>query len=1548
MTLPWFRKTLALSLLLLLAPGMDGRSLQEIRQSGKLYVAFTEWDYRNINYPLALEFARYLNVKLIDVPIRWDEAFSRNGEIPPGLETDPDLTYTPDALKKADIICSTFSTVEWRKKLFDFAETLYSSELLITSSSNQLPLDYEGLKGKKIAFMSGTTFEPHITEINRELGGGILLTPVQTDEDSKRLLLHGEVYGIILDADEALNFNAQNNNHFQIVFPVSPLTRSAWAVEKNNSLRNEIEEFFETISVNGTLDKIFYDKFQLRYSSYVNRIRKNSRLEILHRDLDEILSSKKLVVALRERNFIYKEGEHKQFMHALAGEFAKYLGVKLDFIITPNSARYWENGEGKIVKDSSYTPEWFNHFDLACEIFAPAEWRTNKVNEVSIFPTEYVVVARKKTNLNSMEDLSGFEGVTASGTVYEDMLQKRNIHSFHYAEVDQFLEEVNSGKADYAIIMNAFFELSTYPDLEPKFSVGETEICWALRKDQPELEKKLQQFLAESRKNGLIGVLDRALRGNGANTPDDDQAANYSGDAHTSQFPYILYGTADGLPQEDVFSILQDSRGRMWFGTKAGVTRYNGREMLLINGSESLRRNSVLGMAEDSSGRIYLATSSGVAVLQNDALSQVYCRDESFSAVYVDPLQQKWLTGNHALYLINSKDQVINFSEKFPVINGTITSVCYSPALAGWFLAGPSGVFFCQKEEISPEKVCDLACFSLASDVNDSLWLSMRDGIYLIAAGDMKNKKFQAVARKLNTTLGIPNIPFKEILHSRYGTAWFVSDYRLFQVVSANQKAIEFEQEIGLKNNTIHTVMEDAEDNLWIGFSGGLQRISNRRGIKNFFPNILNSGLYSLVEDKTGRIWMTSNKGIFYYQKRLVDASGLTGLEKKISIAGKLPDGNLVLANETSLVMLNPVNLRIIRRFSFPEPLKGIEKLSISSKGELFFLTGTENKIYYLRHPGAKPISFSNRATGSVHCLLEYNGEIIGGNNFGLISFNGLEFRQSHELGLDVWALCSDDGKLWLGTDEGLKTFENNKLLDVSPANIPSKLIKSIMPARNQSYLWLGTSRGFSYFNIQTLTEEFSISSKDGLSGDEVTAGGLLIDSQGLLWISTNRGLSSFNIRIASVRNYSPVCYIERMVINGKDIPPGSRNKFPHDQNNFQFEISALSFSDEQSIEYEFILRGTGNGYSSASRGKEYKTSFTGIPPGKYELLYKAKGKNGIWGSAQKYEFVVRKAWYETWLFRITAILCCVSITWIYFRHKLQNYKTQFKNLQEQLRIQSGQNQQLSEKSDILENRISEQDNRSVAAEKQHREHSQKIAQLQQKIRISKEKLLQSFSDYFVLHKPAGSLGGDFIWTAGNEQKILLVTATCHGNGLSAEYLSLLLDNILNEINHQEKLSTAGRFLEIFRTALHTYQLPESNDLDPFCIDIGLCLVDPVEMKLQFAGAGNSISWIRKSKMNVFRGDPVHFSNAGQAKDLTNHVLELEVNDQVYLLTEGYACQTGGLEKKKFGSESLHNFLLEIQHLSMRQQQQMLSDRFEKWKAGIVQENDVTVIGIRI
>ena len=73
---------LMLCQLILLPSRPFARNLDEIKMSGKIKIAFTQTDYTTINYPLAIEFAKYLNVELEEITIKWDQAFEINGKIP--------------------------------------------------------------------------------------------------------------------------------------------------------------------------------------------------------------------------------------------------------------------------------------------------------------------------------------------------------------------------------------------------------------------------------------------------------------------------------------------------------------------------------------------------------------------------------------------------------------------------------------------------------------------------------------------------------------------------------------------------------------------------------------------------------------------------------------------------------------------------------------------------------------------------------------------------------------------------------------------------------------------------------------------------------------------------------------------------------------------------------------------------------------------------------------------------------------------------------------------------------------------------------------------------------------------------------------------------------------------------------------------------------------------------------------------------------------------------------------------------------------------------
>jgi serine phosphatase RsbU (regulator of sigma subunit) len=104
---------------------------------------------------------------------------------------------------------------------------------------------------------------------------------------------------------------------------------------------------------------------------------------------------------------------------------------------------------------------------------------------------------------------------------------------------------------------------------------------------------------------------------------------------------------------------------------------------------------------------------------------------------------------------------------------------------------------------------------------------------------------------------------------------------------------------------------------------------------------------------------------------------------------------------------------------------------------------------------------------------------------------------------------------------------------------------------------------------------------------------------------------------------------------------------------------------------------------------------------------------------------------------------------------------------------------------------------------------------------------------------------------------------------------------------------------------------------------------------------GNETIEIKADKMPVGKHDKQDIS-------FTQHEFDLQENDVVYTLTDGFPDQFGGEKGKKFMSKNLRELLAANSHLPMPEQKQLLEKTFAEWVGNLEQVDDVTVIGIKV
>ena len=82
------------------------------------------------------------------------------------------------------------------------------------------------------------------------------------------------------------------------------------------------------------------------------------------------------------------------------------------------------------------------------------------------------------------------------------------------------------------------------------------------------------------------------------------------------------FSIKDGLPQTTVNAIMQDKKGFMWFGTKGGLSRYDGVSFRNfkrnMNDNHSLGNNFITCLYEDKVGNIWVGTDAGVYIYYSD------------------------------------------------------------------------------------------------------------------------------------------------------------------------------------------------------------------------------------------------------------------------------------------------------------------------------------------------------------------------------------------------------------------------------------------------------------------------------------------------------------------------------------------------------------------------------------------------------------------------------------------------------------------------------------------------------------------------------------------------------------------------------------------------------------------------------------------------------------------------------------------------------------------------------------------------------------------
>jgi two-component system, sensor histidine kinase ChiS len=610
----------------------------------------------------------------------------------------------------------------------------------------------------------------------------------------------------------------------------------------------------------------------------------------------------------------------------------------------------------------------------------------------------------------------------------------------------------------------------------------------------------------------------------------------------------------NGLSQNAVYSILQDSQGFMWFGTKDGLNRYDGRNFVVYQHNPfnptTISDAFVMKLYEDSKGRIWtgsflgeinvfhrstdsfqkikpisktgepLISSEITAITQgadgtmwigtkSDGLLRILVDENNESAnsykQYLnDPDDDRSLSSNSISNLLMDENETLWVGTDFGLNALNVERELFTRT------------FFETKHPEAPPisgdyKICSMHISRIGGD----FWIGTQSGLVKFDR-DSGNSEFYPHKYEVNR-YGWGSV--NRIAEDKTGQFWLGTVAGLMQFDTTTKNYTYYQHEPlnpqSLSHNLISSLLIDSSDILWAGTSGLGINILDFKASR--FPTLVRTpdptsritgfSIRSILEENSGNIWISAD--VLYLWNRQ------TGQLKSFETVSNRPDdfGN---TDAYSIIQATDGYLWVAsaRGLFRHDPKSSETRLyKVTPHSELEFADLDVNAVFEARD---NTIWVATR--NHISKMIDKEAGTFQHYRYNLLD-SSIDTPRP--------VIFQDiDETFWLGTANGLIRFDprSESFLTYTndhtdPNSLSNNHIKSILadPAQPEQYLWIGTSSGLNKFDYRARTfEHFTV--QDGLPNDVIY--GILPDDSGNLWLSTNKGLSRFNPQSRTFRNF--------------------------------------------------------------------------------------------------------------------------------------------------------------------------------------------------------------------------------------------------------------------------------------------------------------------------------------------------------------------------------------------------------------------------------------------
>ncbi|MFT4924827.1 MAG: signal transduction histidine kinase/ligand-binding sensor domain-containing protein [Phenylobacterium sp.] len=616
----------------------------------------------------------------------------------------------------------------------------------------------------------------------------------------------------------------------------------------------------------------------------------------------------------------------------------------------------------------------------------------------------------------------------------------------------------------------------------------------------------------------------------------------------------------DGLSQSGVLSIVQDSKGFLWFATQDGLNRYDGFTFKVFRhypqNPGSISNNHINTLYKDSKDQLWIGTRGGLNRFDTNTERFVYFKHQpsdphslshdNVMSISQDNKGHLWI-GTYGGGLNKFDSSTAKFTHfKHDKTNANSLShdnifavhqdkkgILWLGTERGLNRFDPEQQRFShyQHNATDPHSLSHNRVYAIHEDNNGQLWLGTHHGL-----NRYNGKQFDRFTHHPDDPNSVSHNQIKSLFEDSRGTLWIgTAGGGLNRYDAQHQHFIHFKHQttdpFSLNNNLVESIYEDNQGAIWIGTYGGLNRIDSQREYFGHVkhqaanPNSLSdNNVQSLYKDSKGILWIGTDQGLNRYDPQ---------------------------SQQFTLFNHNPVDLNSLSH-------NPVVSISEGSQGYLWVATlggglnrynPEQQNFTRFKHQTSNPQSLSsdaifnifNDSKGSLWLGTMGGGlnETSNANNTSNISniseatanqrqFNRYQHQKGNAQSLsnnNVSTIFEDSkGALWVGTFGGglnhfnipAQRFTSYQNQPADPHSLSHNIVVAIHEDSN-GILWIGTHGGLNKFNRED--KNFTHYRKtDGLANDTVL--GILEDQQQQLWLSTNMGLSHFNPTTETFRNF--------------------------------------------------------------------------------------------------------------------------------------------------------------------------------------------------------------------------------------------------------------------------------------------------------------------------------------------------------------------------------------------------------------------------------------------